>query len=300
MPARTAEIALTFLRRTYDHKWEFGITPDERFDRLIEVMAYSLRYALRTIYYTPGSGHFKHGKGYEISDEGLWVVSHLFSNYSEMRETIPEPEWRIFEEPRKQCSTCHTPLSNYWTCTICYERLCPICTPEHTHTYKRTEEKRQERHEQTKQQIEFCEACKQPAFERQPCLHCGQRVCMNCYTLHKQQSNPFQGFTFGYSFDGTLDMDYAKFWEHLFESQSQQQKYSSGGYATQAPRVSNEVRDAFKTLGLVDMRATAAEIKRAYRKLAAQYHPDRPTGNVEKMKQVNRARDVALGHAGGK
>lgn len=35
--------------------------------------------------------------------------------------------------------------------------------------------------------------------------------------------------------------------------------------------------------------ATSDEIKRAYRKLAHQHHPDKPTGNAEKFKEVNEA-----------
>jgi curved DNA-binding protein len=47
-------------------------------------------------------------------------------------------------------------------------------------------------------------------------------------------------------------------------------------------------KDYYKTLG-VSEDATAEEIKRIYRKLAFQYHPDRNPGNEEMMKDINEA-----------
>ena len=52
--------------------------------------------------------------------------------------------------------------------------------------------------------------------------------------------------------------------------------------------------DFYKTLG-VDKNANAQEIKKAYRKLALQYHPDRNPGNKEaeeKFKQISSAYEV--------
>jgi len=52
--------------------------------------------------------------------------------------------------------------------------------------------------------------------------------------------------------------------------------------------------DYYKTLG-VDKKATAEEIKKAYRKLARQYHPDRNPDNKqaeERFKEVSQANDV--------
>ncbi|MCW3030047.1 MAG: dnaJ [Solirubrobacterales bacterium] len=52
--------------------------------------------------------------------------------------------------------------------------------------------------------------------------------------------------------------------------------------------------DYYKTLG-VDKKATADEIKKAYRKLARQYHPDRNPGNKDaeaRFKEISQAHDV--------
>jgi DnaJ-class molecular chaperone len=47
-------------------------------------------------------------------------------------------------------------------------------------------------------------------------------------------------------------------------------------------------KDYYKTLG-VSEDATVEEIKKTYRKLAFQYHPDRNPGNEEMMKEINEA-----------
>src|SRR3954468_9732824 len=52
--------------------------------------------------------------------------------------------------------------------------------------------------------------------------------------------------------------------------------------------------DYYKTLG-VDKKASAEEIKKAYRKLARQYHPDRNPGDAkaeERFKEISEAYDV--------
>ena len=46
--------------------------------------------------------------------------------------------------------------------------------------------------------------------------------------------------------------------------------------------------DHYSTLG-VSKEATPEEIKKAYRKLAVKYHPDKPDGNVEKFQEINNA-----------
>jgi curved DNA-binding protein len=55
-----------------------------------------------------------------------------------------------------------------------------------------------------------------------------------------------------------------------------------------------DYKDYYKILG-VDKKATQAEIKKAYRKLAVKYHPDKNRGNKtseEKFKEINEANDV--------
>src|SRR6202046_478702 len=52
--------------------------------------------------------------------------------------------------------------------------------------------------------------------------------------------------------------------------------------------------DYYKTLG-VDKKASAEEIKKAYRKLARKYHPDRNPGDKqaeERFKEISQAHDV--------
>src|SRR4051794_39195331 len=53
-------------------------------------------------------------------------------------------------------------------------------------------------------------------------------------------------------------------------------------------------KDPYKTLG-VDKKASADEIKKAYRKLARQYHPDKNPGDAqaeERFKDIQQANDV--------
>jgi curved DNA-binding protein len=55
-----------------------------------------------------------------------------------------------------------------------------------------------------------------------------------------------------------------------------------------------EYKDYYKILG-VDKKASQAEIKKAYRKLAVKYHPDKAQGNKaseEKFKEINEAYEV--------
>jgi len=49
--------------------------------------------------------------------------------------------------------------------------------------------------------------------------------------------------------------------------------------------------DYYKILG-IEKNASAEDVKRAYRRLAHQYHPDRPGGNEQKFKEVNEAYQV--------
>jgi len=50
-------------------------------------------------------------------------------------------------------------------------------------------------------------------------------------------------------------------------------------------------KDYYKTLGISET-ASEEEIKKAFHKLAYQYHPDRPGGNEQKFKEINEAYQV--------
>ncbi|MDA4117278.1 MAG: DnaJ domain-containing protein [Thaumarchaeota archaeon] len=55
----------------------------------------------------------------------------------------------------------------------------------------------------------------------------------------------------------------------------------------------NEILRATQELG-VRVDATATEVKAAYKKMAMAWHPDRPGGSAEKMKDINEAKEVLL------
>jgi DnaJ-domain-containing protein 1 len=54
-----------------------------------------------------------------------------------------------------------------------------------------------------------------------------------------------------------------------------------------------EILRATQDLG-VRIGATVAEVKAAYKKKAMAWHPDRPGGSAEKMKDINEAKEVLL------
>ncbi len=57
------------------------------------------------------------------------------------------------------------------------------------------------------------------------------------------------------------------------------------------PNMMSTKRDYYEILG-VDRHASEGEIKRAYRKLAHQHHPDKNGGNDKKFKEINEAYQV--------
>ena len=56
---------------------------------------------------------------------------------------------------------------------------------------------------------------------------------------------------------------------------------------------SEEIREALETLGLPPM-VTREEIKKRYRRLAKQFHPDRQGGESGEMEAINRAYETLM------
>jgi hypothetical protein len=54
-----------------------------------------------------------------------------------------------------------------------------------------------------------------------------------------------------------------------------------------------EIPRATQVLG-VRVGATEAEVKAAYKRMAMVWHPDRPGGSAEKMKDINEAKEILL------
>jgi len=54
-----------------------------------------------------------------------------------------------------------------------------------------------------------------------------------------------------------------------------------------------EIPRATQILG-VRFGASAEEVKTAYKKMAMAWHPDRPGGSAEKMKEINEAKEILL------
>lgn len=82
---------------------------------------------------------------------------------------------------------------------------------------------------------------------------------------------------------------------------------NQGHFAEGTPNAENSLEDAYKALG-VTPENTDQEIKRAYRKLMSQYHPDKLTGQglpddmvamaTEKTKEIQLAYDLIQKHRG--
>ena len=54
---------------------------------------------------------------------------------------------------------------------------------------------------------------------------------------------------------------------------------------------SSEAKDYYKILG-VEKKASDADVKKAFRKLAHEHHPDKKTGNADKFKEANEAYSI--------
>ena len=78
--------------------------------------------------------------------------------------------------------------------------------------------------------------------------------------------------------------------ERLREEYRQQYGYRSFGFT----HVS-QVRESFELFGL-PRSATAQEIKKRYRALSKQFHPDMPGGDEAQFKKLNNANEVLVQH----
>lgn len=136
---------------------------------------------------------------------------------------------------------------------------------------KADEERKRHQEEQAKKQSPFEEAFRQRYEEY----------------MREDAWRAFYGAGFRYEdfASGRRSGRTGNFWESDPRGSQQEQK-------TPPPNSGGKQR-WFEVLG-VSANATADQIRRAYRKLAAKHHPDRPGGSHEKMRDINAARDEGL------
>jgi DnaJ-domain-containing protein 1 len=79
---------------------------------------------------------------------------------------------------------------------------------------------------------------------------------------------------------------YKGFWESANQKRGRQEQ-------PRQPPPPGSGQKWFEVLG-VSITATRDQIQRAYRKLATKYHPDKPGGSHERMRDINAARDEGL------
>jgi len=290
-----AEIALTFLER-HGTDWWFCAKPHSRFDQLLYDLGRARLFQLMIVHFTPGSGYFHLGSCYQVSEDGMWFLAHLFVNYDEMVKEAGA-KGRGFQETVRQCAYCgNENADDLAQCRTCRAWLC--------------EDSCLALHMTTQHQSAVCLTCGKAGP-----FCCNKVRCCGCTTIHqktcpfvqeKEQSRTTYG-TYRESGSGNFSADDMRdAINRMFRDQAQYQFGGFGSFGRQssagkpppfgtAPGASKEVRDAFTLLGL-PLTATAEAIKKMYKTKALVAHPDHG-GAHQAMVKLNNAKDIALAHA---
>ncbi|SRR5579883_1378251 len=262
MAPRPAEFELNSLERTPFGSWEFSIKPpSDRLESLLMQLRRVERYDIRFITYFPGSGKQRLGKGYEVSEEGMWLLSHLFVNWSEMHEQATRQKGTFGKERCCQCGKqLGSGLDYLIYCKDCQKPFCMACITAHKHTEQEQPKQRKtssNTHSEDSQQAEFHE-------------------------FHSR----FRRF-FGEEF---VNFGFGPFYATGSSS--------SSSWHTRAQVIPRNVQEAFRLLGIEPTKDEEA-IKKAFKQQALAKHPDRG-GTHSEMVALNKAKDEALSWAGEK
>ncbi|SRR5579883_2658766 len=263
MAPRPAEFELTALERTSFGGWEFSVKPpSDRLESLLRQLGRVEPYAIRFITYFPGSGKQHFGKGYEVSEEGMWLLSHLFVNWTEMYEQATGREKRDWRQRYQTCCQCGKQLGsglNYAIdCKDCRKTFCMGCITDHKHSaQEQAEQRERETSSNTRSQAEFHEF--HARFRR----------------------------LFG---EGFVNFDFGPFYATGSSSNT--------FWQTRTQVYPKTVQEAFKLLG-IEPTTDVEAIKRAYKQQALAKHPDRG-GSHQEMVALNKAKEEALDWAGEK
>lgn len=320
MAARQTTARLQRLdRMNYDTRYRFDMEPHAQIEKmLLEWASYRL-YGMTIEYDAVIEGK----KRYTIDSEGMWILSHLFSNWQEM--DMPPPQYRAYQcdncrlntyssDSLHQCPECKKMLCSRcaaqhvhikWEesdrcdscgqsgkitqCTFCKKRFCDICSMQHI-----IDTMHSATHGQPKQDTftgRRCYRCderemKQDAFHQ--CMHCGLLFCRLCYINHFPSNND----------PGPDSTAYEELRNYFYRYGSYarggtQQQQSSTSSTTQTRSIPVAVQQALNALGVSVVNANEKAINTAYRKKAKSIHPD-IGGKEQEMVKLNLARDTAL------
>jgi len=149
MGQRQAEVELTLLEYIVlsgsDRRWRFKAKPNPRFDQLMRDMITVHLFQIREVYFTLTSGDYSKQHAYEIHDDSMWFLSHLFVNWTGMFEKAKVHTSRTYQgQPR--CSRCGQDCFRSCQCAHCNKTFCKICYDLHEFNL---------RQEQTHQTFDF-------------------------------------------------------------------------------------------------------------------------------------------------